>query len=317
MHSRLSHVPQARPWLVVCYGKQLQDQALFSASENRWYPRTIPDTRNKHIWTSKNEWLVLQDCKSGDCSLLSLVSMKELQLPKLDYDFTRLCILASTPPDRHCHVLFFEESCMLFCKPGDDKYVKQDLPLDDNTGIVTAATFEGKVYVLTSAEDAMIILECAGAAGSPFQVRRVVREGLGMEWMQPGGKCGKTLVESCGELLCVRTICSGIVGDDVSDFEVFRLDFSEMVWVKMDSIGERTIFLCLSEGVSYSKTEANIKGNCIYFTQRGCDSNLYVFDLDDRSIFVALPCPKISKPTWLFRWILLPENETDWLKLSC
>ena len=59
-----------------------------------------------------------------------------------------------------------------------------------------------------------------------------------------------------------------------------------------ENIGKLTIFLLDDEGKCFLVSDAGMKENFIYFAQ---DRNLYVFDLDDQSITVFLPCPKVSK----------------------
>ncbi|KAK3016463.1 hypothetical protein RJ639_007712 [Escallonia herrerae] len=91
------------------------------------------------------------------------------------------------------------------------------------------------------------------------------------------------------------------IGEVVTDVEVYRADFTEMAWVKLDDIGERTIFISPSRGMSYSVAEAMSKANCVYFTLPH-DKNLYFFYFDDRSILESLPCPSLDRPKF-FEWV--------------
>ena len=110
------------------------------------------------------------------------------------------------------------------------------------------------------------------------------------------------LIEFGDELLLVHKILSlrfeprGMM----LDFEIYRLDRLKDTWMKVKNIGKRTIFLSSNEGKCCLVSNVGIKENSIYFTQK---RNLYVFDLDDRSITVSLPCPIVSKKYSYVNWI--------------
>ncbi|KAL6988263.1 hypothetical protein U1Q18_014012 [Sarracenia purpurea var. burkii] len=86
--------------------------------------------------------------------------------------------------------------------------------------------------------------------------------------------------------------------------QVLRAEFSKMEWVEIESIGQRTIFLDNNSGMASSSVEAGTRSNCIYFVDFR-DKNLYVFDMEDRSITTLLPCPNVSRHDSLPCWIWL------------
>ncbi|KAF9589864.1 hypothetical protein IFM89_028799 [Coptis chinensis] len=96
------------------------------------------------------------------------------------------------------------------------------------------------------------------------------------------------MVESCGEIFKVSRFHLGVSAKIILTLEVFKLDLSKMDWVKVESLGDR-VFLLGESCTSLSSTELGVKGNCIYFTFRGC-TRLFKFDMDDGTITITLPC---------------------------
>ena len=54
------------PWLVISHGKKNQMLTFYNVSEDRYYKRTIPDMRNKHLLGIHYGWLVLDDYTKDD-----------------------------------------------------------------------------------------------------------------------------------------------------------------------------------------------------------------------------------------------------------
>ncbi|KAK1582513.1 hypothetical protein Q3G72_015786 [Acer saccharum] len=74
------------------------------------------------------------------------------------------------------------------------------------------------------------------------------------------------LVEFRGEILLVIRFTRNLY-IETYDFKVFRLDFGQMEWVKLDGLGDFSIFLGRNCTRCYSTKELGVdKGNCIYFT---------------------------------------------------
>ncbi|KAK3198945.1 hypothetical protein Dsin_022360 [Dipteronia sinensis] len=74
------------------------------------------------------------------------------------------------------------------------------------------------------------------------------------------------LVEFRGEILLVIKFTRNLL-KETYDFKVFRLDFGQMEWVKLDSLVDFSIFLGRNCTRCYSTKELGVnKGNCIYFS---------------------------------------------------
>ncbi|KAL6988266.1 hypothetical protein U1Q18_014016 [Sarracenia purpurea var. burkii] len=299
-HPPLRHQPG--PWLVICDEKHQERQTFFSTLENHYYPRIIPDMCSKYIETCNFGWLVLKDCVSDDFFLLNLRSMKKAHLPELKSSFGyMICILSATPSDPNCRVIFHDrrDNCASFCRPGDVEYIKQEL--DDDYMPFAATTFKGKVYWLTLRCDrySLVVVDFTGQS---LHFRGLIKQQCLV--ILPEVICSRYyLIESENELLVVHKICLGL-SCDVMNFRVLRVEFSKMEWVEVESIGQRTIFLDSNRGMASSSVEAGTRSNCIYFVDFG-DKNLYVFDMEDRSITTLLPCPNVSRHDSLPFWIWL------------
>ncbi|KAK2999732.1 hypothetical protein RJ639_023139 [Escallonia herrerae] len=315
---------QPNPWLLACDGKHLQRQTFFNVSENCHHSRKIPQLRNKRVWASNYGFWVLQyeesgyfwlfslanknkispankNKESGDFSLLNLANMEESPLPRTKSPPSGCCtcILSSSPSDPDCHIFFVAKNSIVFFRKGaDGEFVKHELIV--NFDVRSTTTFQGKLYCTTYRGDALVVADFS--SGSLIQFRQLIPERPAVTRPHGEGVLSQDhLMESCGELWCVFMFFSGSQARVVTDFEVYRADFTEMAWVKLDDIGERTIFCSPRRGMSYSAAEAKTKANCVYFTLLH-DRNLYVFDFDDRSISVSLPCPRLDRPEF-FEWV--------------
>nr|GMD48162.1 F-box/kelch-repeat protein At1g57790-like [Ipomoea batatas] len=109
------------------------------------------------------------------------------------------------------------------------------------------------------------------------------------------------ITENCGEILLVTKIYFAKRHWQVENIRVFRADLCARKWVEMESIGERTIFLGSVGGIfCINSNNANVRNNCIYFIEEN-DRNIYVFDLEDMSVSINLPCPHLVEDDWNFR----------------
>ena len=135
MQSHPPVIPQSYPWLVIRDGKHLERQKIFNLSKDKYYSITIPEMHNKMICTSTNEWLLLNDLDSKDLSLLNLLSMEVVQLPRLEsFKDSDVCILS--PPtsesnqDSYVMIIHRSPCTFYFCQPGDEEFSEQEFEFD-------------------------------------------------------------------------------------------------------------------------------------------------------------------------------------------
>ncbi|XP_022718512.1 uncharacterized protein LOC111276863 [Durio zibethinus] len=91
-----------------------------------------------------------------------------------------------------------------------------------------------------------------------------------------------------------------------------KFDFYKREWIEVKSIGNNAIFLtdqCYGSCSSVAE-ESDIRRNSIYYTQYE-DRNLYVYDLEDRSVTTSLPCPIVSRRKSSYYWSMLPMTNNS------
>ncbi|KAL2490925.1 putative F-box protein [Abeliophyllum distichum] len=86
------------------------------------------------------------------------------------------------------------------------------------------------------------------------------------------------LLESNREILLVFLISRKSI-DVVDDVEVFRLDISKLLWVKVESLGDMMLFLEDECCMGLSASKVGSKGSCIYFTHHRV-KDWWVFDME-------------------------------------
>lgn len=195
-------------------------------------------------------------------------------------------------------------------KSGDKKWtIIDDMPSPYDDVIF----FKGHFYAVDSTGRTVIV-----DTGSPMMVKFVADSVFG------GDK--KLLVDSRGELYMVDKYLSGGPEDDLGydegfefyedfdcymsertvRFEVFKLDRRGEEWVKVESLGDRILFL--GDNCTFSASDSDFRGcigNCILFTNSGKvedgvlkSRGIGVFDLESGSIGPLVNYPGFSELFW-------------------
>nr|GMD46847.1 F-box/kelch-repeat protein At1g57790-like [Ipomoea batatas] len=243
----------------------------------------------------KDGWMVLHDSDDTfDVILFNVYSHEKRQLPKLK-SVTRLAYLSSSPHDTSCYVVLIQEHgdfdmFFNFCKiGGEHAFVKQ---LCRNSVIQSFTSFGGNLYGLKKYSTTLVRVEFNDQSA---QFEEVIGGDLFDEPSSRPKWSGMYAIgyitENCGEILLVTKIYFAKRHWQVENIRVFRADLCARKWVEMESIGERTIFLGSVGGIfCINSNNANVRNNCIYFIEEN-DRNIYVFDLEDMSVSINLPCP--------------------------
>lgn len=302
--------PQSYPWLVICDGKDKERQTFFSISKNYFYTRTIPEMRNKLIYTSTNGWLVLRDLDSNNLCLLNPTSKEMMQLPRLvDITDDDICIVTATPddPNHQFQVVFIHpKTCTFyFCQLGGEKFYKQTFEENGPRWICSATFHGGKIHLLIYfGVPAGDLLYTAEFVGGEIYFTKLAVEDIDKSLRTTEFGFRTYLIESCGELLFVKQMSFGSYGRKVHSFLIFRMDFSKKAWVQVKKIGERAIFISDRSNISCFVPENGVKRNSIYFTITS-SRFLYVFDLEDDTITKFLPCPTVTRRDLYLDWVIL------------
>ena len=326
MQSHPPIIPQSYPWLVIRDGKHLERQKIFNLSKDKYYSITIPEMHNKMICTSTNEWLLLNDLDSKDLSLLNLLSMEVVQLPRLEsFKDSDVCILS--PPtsesnqDSYVMIIHRSPCTFYFCQPGDEEFSEQEFEFDlefGAMGISAATMFRGKVYFLTrfSSIDVVSVnaLFTAEFVGSNLHFTRITREDFPRPSPPEIPTTNDYLIESGGELLYIHKMRGGWDAKMILGFIILRMNFLRQAWEEVNNIGGWTLFLSQDRGLEHKAiscfaAEEGVKQNSIYFT-KPFDRFYYVFDLENNSISKSLPCPTVSKFMSRLDWVLIPITKS-------
>lgn len=215
--------------------------------------------------SSSHGWLLFQ---SNDDLLVSLENAECVRLPKLLKDkfsvFYRDCLFFSTPADPH-GVVFIRKSdhTFLLYRRRRKRFVEYEWK-----GAVASNTifFEGKLYAFCKDWSLAVfdpLFPGNNVSKLEIELKSNTKIILHMQ------HCVYVLVESCGEILMVRIMAQ--YGHSPS-CEVFRADLTAMEWVKLEDIGDSTLYLSKTSAISVCASKVGgCKGNHIYYLPRACD----------------------------------------------
>ncbi|KAL2513597.1 putative F-box protein [Forsythia ovata] len=144
--------------------------------------------------------------------------------------------------------------------------------LNQRMQFTNAIGFEGKFYAL-SLQGSLAVIE---DNDSCFQITAI-----GANRAMPSvvsRQFREYLLESNREILLVFLISRKSI-DVVDDVEVFRLDISKLLWVKVESLGDMMLFVEDECCMGLSASKVGSKGNCIYFTHHRV-KDWWVFDME-------------------------------------
>ncbi|KAH0732075.1 hypothetical protein KY289_003263 [Solanum tuberosum] len=156
-----------------------------------------------------------------------------------------------------------------------------------------AIIFDGKFYAL-SLQGTLAVIEESDE--SQFQVTRLSRkQAIPSNYSK---RFIEYFLESNGEILLIFLISerSNRIVDKV---EVFKLQIEDLSWLKLDNLGDRTLFAGINCCMSVPASQVGCRNNCVYFTHLSIDGwRLY----DMRSGYIS-PCyddagSEIKNPTW-------------------
>ncbi|KAL6519871.1 hypothetical protein OROMI_032765 [Orobanche minor] len=208
--------------------------------------------------------------------------------------------------DGSCRVIFFERGYKKFwsCHLGDGEFIERESNPRDERLFRTFVNFKGKFYGLTCKD--WNLLE-SDFVDLDLQYELVI-SGESIEDVVFSG-FDVYLVESCEDLLLVSMATYGY---EASDVRIFKADFSIGEWVKVETLGDRVIFLDRNNSFSYRAAAVGMKGNAIYwvrtpFPWRIPLRHLYMYDIEDKSISTPFSVFGIYKSLC---WVSFPMEQS-------
>lgn len=257
-----------------------------------------------------HSWLVMINDYSLEIFLFNPSTEARINLPPwkgAKHDIKRI-MLSSVPTDPNSTVTILDQSRpgFKFCRVGDDRWSVHSCELEDFT------VFKGKLYLLRSKRHQFMW---------EFATINTTTIPLKFEYLKEPHHPDSDkmfsrfyLVESGGQLLLVKRYnmsCGTSYLDSLPPdiFVVFRLDLSNLSWVKMEHIGNRVLFLGRWCSVSFSATELGCRENHMYFTEPQYNNTTWwVFNMNDGSIKSTMSsyksvlhgkCVPTKYPTWI------------------
>ncbi|XP_042485533.1 uncharacterized protein LOC122065747 [Macadamia integrifolia] len=307
---------EAEPWLVFCYGDDIAGQTFYNVSEDSYYIMSISDMLQKGICTGSHGWVVILDTKQGQCFLLYPFTLEKIHLPPREWKSFKYneCLLSSSPHDPNCIVMFTycDETRLLLCRVGDERWFTFNM-LNTVGNFYSPVICNGTIYGLDT-NDRLLRFE-TGHAGPIRSIKikylqavpHLESDSMGANLV---GFYDWNLVGFSNELFLVHKYhLTRRTGTMVWSFQIFKMDFSRKKWQIVRNLGNKALFIDpKTKGVFYSTTtgsssSSRILRNSIYFTQKE-DRYLYRFDMKERSISSALPCPHLNDKMANSVWVM-------------
>eukprot|EP00268_Persea_americana_P028129 TRINITY_DN27365_c0_g1_i2.p1 TRINITY_DN27365_c0_g1~~TRINITY_DN27365_c0_g1_i2.p1 ORF type:complete len:355 (+),score=17.43 TRINITY_DN27365_c0_g1_i2:89-1153(+) len=245
--------------------------------DGRSYKLNLPSEFNLKYQClgSFHGWLLMIHADRRDTIFLfNPFTSARIDLPQWGRTKIYKAVLSSAPSDPNCTVIILDESywSFKFCRVGDGEWTKEG---SDSVILMDALVLRGKFYLLCSQKldnntTTHLELEYLELPDYPYSDDLIDNV--------------SHLVESGGEvLLVVKRYELGATLPH--SFMVFRLDPSTLLWIEMNEIGNRVLFLGRSCSSSFTSTVMRCRENLIYFTEPFYDhTTWWVFNMEDGSI---------------------------------
>ncbi|XP_058215586.1 uncharacterized protein LOC131326737 [Rhododendron vialii] len=183
---------------------------------------------------------------------------------------------------------------------GECVWIKQDCTLVDPHSTTNQLIqfnhtigFNGKFYALSLQGTLAVIEE------SDYRLQIIGLSKSRAVPSVPSMRFKEYLVESNGEILLVFLIVSRKSIRSVDNVEVYRLRFDTLSWVKMEGIGDRTLFVGTNCCLSVNASEVGCIRNCIYFSCQTVEG-WWIYDMERGSISPGWNSKdsKTKSPVW-------------------
>ncbi|XVE49440.1 hypothetical protein DITRI_Ditri01bG0082600 [Diplodiscus trichospermus] len=253
----------------------------------------------KHYVGYSGEAIVTKGATSfytGSSDLIYLwfpASSSHCALPEWDERVPIMRVVISSPVgnyfNKECTVLVLtgiSNPAFLFYRlngGGQHEWVKQDCTLPERhcsmksegknfMTFTNAIGFNGRFYVL-SLQGTLAVIDATEYSPriTALSSERAVPSSLPKYFRE-------YLVESEGNILLVFLISRKSI-KVVDDVEVFQLNTERLSWVKMTSLGEKSLFFGTNCCMSVRGSRVGCRSNCVYFTYYTADG-WWVFDME-------------------------------------
>lgn len=274
---RLRHSPGPPPmrpltWLVVpTQEPSPQDSAVcYSPFEQRLYRFHLVVGDWRCLWRclgSSRGWLLLKEDYPYDSvlSLLNPVSGVRIQLPDLPYGIQIDFGCMSDDLDLLV-VMAADDDKVFLWRAGTPQWGPLP-PLGGGADhdLVTAIFCGGRFYIVSSKNE---LFEVDPSLSSPAAIKLLYMNWNNVSFWNPKNS---TLVESGGQVLLLNL--NQTPGCRQALLELFRADLSAERWVRVQSLGDRAIFLNHKCAFSLLAAGVGVRKNCVYLPEAVLDKH--------------------------------------------
>ncbi|ONH90776.1 hypothetical protein PRUPE_8G073600 [Prunus persica] len=266
-----NHNPSLHPWLSISQSNGHHDQKQHwqttpFTNHFFWDPRKQHQNLSHHLVGSTNGLLIAKASHNSlQYCVWDPVKSLKLDLPQWDANVPfKLMVLTGMS---HPTFLFYKIQ-------GGNEYawVKQDCTITDPQHhwdkserrrymqFTNAIGFEGKFYAL-SLQGTLAVIEVTDPYPqiTAVSTTRAVPS-IFLRHFQ------EYLVETGGEILLVFLISNKSSTDVVDSVEVFRLHIGKLSWVKIESLGDRALFVGVNCCMVVSISKIGFRSDCLYVT---------------------------------------------------
>ncbi|XP_010107207.2 F-box protein At3g56470, partial [Morus notabilis] len=270
-------------------GQKDRDKRLcISMLEKRAWEMEIPEARGKYCWGSYQDWFILVDdvgCAddikrySLNISLFNPFTRSTINLPRT-WDFYHNMVLSARPSLENCVCMLVHSKYqeLAFWVPGAQSWnqykVVGERPFED------AVFWNGSFYLL-SKDNGIVQIDAASVSAAlskddsvvtfESEIKTEFHEVIMPESENHANDAVlRYLVESCGKILLICRHFSTLL--ETRNFKVYELDIGQMSWKRVESLGDRILFLGKCSSRSFSAVELGVEmSNCIYFSNDKAD----------------------------------------------
>ncbi|XP_050224204.1 uncharacterized protein LOC126673930 [Mercurialis annua] len=300
--------PAATPWLLMIHKESSENQTFYNIETNANHNRNISELHCNSILGSYFGWSILKSKEYQYC-LWNPVSLETIKLPFLQRDSNLHKAILTLPPAHPKSKLILIDCLHLrivFCGPQDHSWTTHDF--DDfgdqpegQDGFEYISMCDGILYVATWYFKKMFMIEISHKDEFFLQDLELnlptTRQILHFEYY---------MVESCGQLLYVNLYFRGQSWTEIEDVDVFKLDFSKMEWLEVESLEDRALFLSIDYSMSCSVTDdlKGIEAGCIYYI---IYDKVFCYNLEKQRRSTYVYCNDVIKQRSVQYWIM-PED---------
>ncbi|KAI3949021.1 hypothetical protein MKW98_021627 [Papaver atlanticum] len=279
---------------------------------------------------------------NGDCFLWNPTSLEIIMLPNIDHynqlDGYRIqdCLLSSPPQSSSScrisstngddgsvvYILYNggkKPDILIYCRPGEKEWRKHEF-VDVVQSLKSMFYVKGKLHIMCLCEELLeITVQCGSGIDEEEETLSLSISILitnDEDSLCKSEDVGGSLVckhhtyymESFGEIFRINRyyIQRGCYEHFVTKIVVSKLDFDSLTWEEVKILNDYVFFIGYRDTrLSCLASDLGLTKGCVYFTLK-CDLSLYMYDLEDESISLSLPCPDTPAPWLSPRWLIIP-----------